>query len=67
MSLRDVKARSICHVYTEIHFVTYNRHIHKNVREVESNGSVCSQVLSLNTENPVSNFLLIISQQQTNI
>lgn len=53
MPLRGVKPWSICHVYTEIHFVTYNRHILKNVREGESEDkSVCSQVLliSLNTE-----------------
>lgn len=34
-----------------MHFVTYNRHIHRNVGEAESKDSVCSQVLlSLNTE-----------------
>lgn len=36
MPLRVVKARSICHVYTEIHCVTYNRHIHEDVKEAES-------------------------------
>lgn len=57
MPLHVVKARSICHVYTEIHCVTYNRHIHEDVKEAESEDGetegVCSRELltSLNAEN----------------
>ena len=47
MCLRDVKARSVSHAYTEIDIVTYNRHIHKNVREGES-GEECVFSSALN-------------------
>lgn len=69
MPLNAVKARSICHVYTEIYFVTHNRHIHRSDGEGESEERVCSQVLLIIFTDFKCNFLLfgIISQQHANL